>query len=138
MPLTGAAARELRSLAHHLKPIVHAGKLGVTRELLRAVRRSIDRHELVKVRLLGEFPLERREAGEMLAAAANAELVQVIGRVLVLYRPHPKEPKIPVPKGYSPRASGDEPAGSEDLDAEQLDAGADDDEGDDSSPIRSA
>jgi RNA-binding protein len=102
MPLTGAAARKLRALAHPLKPVVHVGKHGVTDELVKQVEAALLAHELIKVKVLSESPASRHDAGVEIAGRTRAELAQVLGGMLILYKPHPKKPKIPVPKGYTP------------------------------------
>lgn len=102
MPLTGAAARSLRALAHKLKPVVHVGKNGVTDELVAQVEAALLRHELIKIKVLSESPASRHDAGTELAERTRAELAQVLGGTLVLYKPHPKKPRIPIPKGYTP------------------------------------
>ncbi len=102
MPLTGSAARSLRALGHPLTPVVHVGKAGITPPVVAQVARALLDHELIKVKVLPEAPEERRAVGEALAAGTGAELVQVIGRTVLLYKPHPKKPKLKVPKGYTP------------------------------------
>lgn len=104
MPLTGAAARELRALAHDLDPVVQVGKGGVTKKLVAAVAQALHDHELIKVKVLSEAPIERKIAAAQLASQTAAEVVQVIGRVVVLYKPRPKKPTIKIPKGYTPPA----------------------------------
>jgi RNA-binding protein len=104
MPLTGAAARELRALAHSLSPIVQVGKEGVTKELVAAVAQALFDHELIKVRINTEAPVERKMAAAKIASQTASEVAQVIGRTIVLYKPRPKKPTIKVPKGYTPPA----------------------------------
>ena len=98
MPLTSAAARSLRALAHHLEPVVQLGKNGLTDAIAAAVEDAIEHHELVKVRLATESPADRDESAEELARALKAEVAQVLGRTILLYRRHPSEPKINLPK----------------------------------------
>jgi RNA-binding protein len=103
MPLTGAAARHLRSLAHELKPVVLVGKEGVSKELLAAVDAALLDHELIKVRLSADDgPVERKISAAKIASNTSSEVAQVIGRIVILYRPHPKKPKIKPPRGYTP------------------------------------
>ncbi len=99
MPLTGKQRRHLRALGHHLEPVVQLGKLGLTDSATAAVEAAIEHHELVKVRLGTECPNDRHEVAGKLAAALKAEPAQVLGRTILLYRRHPKEPKIKLPKG---------------------------------------
>lgn len=101
MPLTGAAARQLRALAHHLDPIVQVGKDGVTQGLVAQVAKALLDHELVKVKVLSEAPLDRKIAAGQVASQTASDVVQVIGRTVVLYKPHPKKPTLKVPKGYT-------------------------------------
>lgn len=99
MSLTGKQRRYLRSLGHHLDPLVQLGKHGLTDGIISAVSDALEQHELVKVRLGTECPEQRSEVAERLPPAVKAELAQALGRTLLLYRKHPKEPKITLPKG---------------------------------------
>ncbi len=97
-PLSGKAIRKLRALGHHLAPVVQIGKDGITDAVVAATREALRAHELVKVKLGGEAPLERSEAGPELAARAGAVLAQTLGRTLLLYKRHPNSPKIELPR----------------------------------------
>ncbi len=92
--LSGAALRKLRALGHALSPVVAIGKDGVTDALVAAADEAIATHELVKVKIQREAPVNRHEAGIELAARTGSVLAQVIGRTLLLYRRHAKKPKI--------------------------------------------
>jgi RNA-binding protein len=101
-PVVSTRARaHLRSLAHHLEPIVQIGGDGLSESVRSAVEVALDQHELIKVRLGPAFTGERREAARELAESVLADLTQVIGRVIVLYRPRkkpdPKRPSIVLP-----------------------------------------
>jgi RNA-binding protein len=109
MPLTSHAARELRALAHSLTPVVLVGKNGLDGDVAGAVASALLRHELIKVKVLAECPLTKSEVGAQLAEATGSDVAQLIGRIVVLYKPHPKKPKIKVPKGYTPPQSGPAP-----------------------------
>ena len=101
----------LRSLAHPLEPVVRVGTEGLSPGLVEATQLALDEHELIKVRLGQSFPGDRREGAQELAAATGADLVQLIGRIVVLYRPPrkpakgesasgtPRAPKITLPRG---------------------------------------
>lgn len=94
MKLSGSHQRQLRALGHPLKPVVAIGKDGVTDGLVDATRAALLTHELIKVRVLTEAPIDRHEAAALLAEKAEAALAQVLGRTFLLYRKHPKKPKI--------------------------------------------
>ncbi|HEX8691829.1 MAG TPA: ribosome assembly RNA-binding protein YhbY [Longimicrobium sp.] len=98
MALTPKQRAYLKSQAHHLKPVVYVGKEGVGDATLRSVEEALNTRELIKVKVQEAAPLDVREAGaELEARVENAHLVQTIGRVAVLYRPHPKKPEIELP-----------------------------------------
>lgn len=96
--LSGRAARYLRSLGHHLEPVVQIGKEGITDGVVAATKAALLAHELVKVRIAQDAPVERKEAGDELAKRAAASLAQVLGRTLLLYKRHPHKPKIELPR----------------------------------------
>jgi RNA-binding protein len=97
-PLAGKAARYLRGLGHHLDPVIQIGKEGITDGLVAATREALLAHELVKVRVLAEAPIDRKDAGQELADRAGAALAQTLGRTLLLYKRHPQKPKIVLPR----------------------------------------
>jgi RNA-binding protein len=97
-PLTPKRRAVLRSLAHDLKPVLQIGKGGVTPAAVDAVRDALAARELIKVKVLDAAPEPAQATGEALAAElGDAQLVQVIGRTVVLYRRHPERPRIELP-----------------------------------------
>jgi RNA-binding protein len=96
--LTGKAARHLRALGHELAPIVSIGKDGITDGLTHATSAALLTHELIKVKVMSEAPVDRKEAAQELAAKTESALAQVLGRTFLLYKRHPKKPKIVLPK----------------------------------------
>jgi RNA-binding protein len=69
-----------------LDPIFQVGKGGVNEHIIRHIEEAIEKRELIKVSVLNNNDDDRDEIGEQLAAGAGAELVQVIGRTIVLYK----------------------------------------------------
>jgi RNA-binding protein len=96
--LTGKQRRHLRSLGHPLEPVVQIGKNGITDGVIAAVDEALEQHELVKVRIGTECPEDRHEVAERLGPATRSEVAQLLGRTILVYRRHPKEPKIKLPK----------------------------------------
>lgn len=85
----------LKALAHPLKPIVQVGKGGVDDDVAASLADAFQNRELLKVKVLEAAPVPAKEAALQLArAVAGAKIVQVIGRTVVLYRPHPEAPEI--------------------------------------------
>ena len=96
--LTSKQRAYLRSLANPIDTIVMVGKSGMSPELVKQADDALTARELIKGRALETAPLSAREAAEELAKETNSDVVQVIGTRFVLYRRHPKEPKIVLPK----------------------------------------
>ena len=96
--LTTKQRAHLRSLAHKLKPLLHIGREGVTETASRTIKEAFNTRELLKIKVLEASPASARESGEILAARLeDVHLVQVIGRTVVLYRPHTEKPQIKLP-----------------------------------------
>jgi len=98
MSLTGKQRRHLRALGHELAPVAQVGKGGLSTAVIAAVDRALADHELVKIKLLESLDVDRDEAAAQLAAGTQAEIAQVLGRTVLLYRPDPDEPRIKLPK----------------------------------------
>ena len=96
--ITPKQRAHLKSLAHHLKPVVFVGKEGITDQAVRSLEEALNTRELLKVKILEAAPMGTREGTEALAARVEgAVAVQSIGRVGVLYRAHPEKPEIELP-----------------------------------------
>lgn len=90
----------LKGLAHGISPIVQIGNAGLTDGVREAISQALEDHELIKVRIGKGVEVDRKELGQELAESVDAELCQVIGRVLVLFRcaRNPDKRKIKLPK----------------------------------------
>ncbi|OGS42749.1 MAG: hypothetical protein A3K67_00480 [Euryarchaeota archaeon RBG_16_62_10] len=75
---------ELRGAAQALRATVFVGKDGVTDAVLREIAAQLDKHGLVKVKLLPSFESDRKAAGDSLASVSGAVLIEVRGRTVVL------------------------------------------------------
>ena len=96
--LTPKQKQFLKGLAHPLSPVVRIGKAGLTPAVIREARRSLDAHELIKVRIDGDDSGTRTSIATELAEAAEAEVAATIGKTAILYRPRVENPKIKLPK----------------------------------------
>ena len=92
--LTSKQRAYLAALAHDKKPVVLLGHKGLSESLITETKAALLAHELIKARLAEGGSDEDAQA---LAAGAGAELVDRLGRVVILYRPHPDKPKIKLP-----------------------------------------
>lgn len=97
-PLSNKVARHLKALGHHLDPVVQIGKDGITEAIVRATKEQLLAHELIKVRISADAPIDRKDAGAQLADKAGASLAQTLGRTVLLYKRHPHKPKIELPR----------------------------------------
>ncbi len=84
--INNAFRRSLKARGHHLKPVVQIGQGGISPGVIEATQAALEQHELIKVSINGESPTERKSGAEVLAKATGAHIVQVIGRVILLYR----------------------------------------------------
>ena len=92
--MTGRQKRHLRALAHPLKPMVNLGKQGLSRETRREIESQLLDHELIKCKVLDSCPLSKKECAEEISTMKEIEVVQIIGKTLILFSPHPEDPKI--------------------------------------------
>lgn len=76
-----------RAKANSLEPIIQIGKEGITDNLITQIDDTLDVRELIKIRVhLETSPQTPKELAPRLADALQAEVIQVIGGVIVLYR----------------------------------------------------
>ena len=97
MALSNAQIRHLRSLGHHLKPVVMVGQHGLREAVIEELNLALDAHELVKVRVSVGDRDERDRTIAALTDSTGAELVQRIGNIAILFRRNTKKPKIALP-----------------------------------------
>lgn len=90
MRLNTRQRRMLREIAHHLDPVVAVGNGGASPAVLSELNRALTDHELIKVRIHGEDREQRQAAIAALIEGSQAEAVQTIGKIVVLYRPNPE------------------------------------------------
>lgn len=95
--LSGKQRQFLRGLAHPLAPIVRVGKGGVTDAVIAETKKSLDSHELIKVRIDVDESAERKSLADRLASATDAHLAGTIGKIAILYRERDEEPEIRLP-----------------------------------------
>ena len=94
--------KRLRAIAHHLDPIVSIGDGGVSAGVIEETNRALRDHELIKAKVHSEDREERSSLGDDLCAETGAEIVQRIGKTIVLYRMNPDaNPKLSNVKRYS-------------------------------------
>ncbi len=98
--LTSKQTKYLRGLGHHLSVLAMVGREGMAKTVITAVEEVLRAHELVKVKIQNNCPVDRKEAALQLSEATGATVVQVLGKTVLLFKENhdPKrEEKIRLP-----------------------------------------
>lgn len=96
--MTSKQRAYLKSLAMKITPILQIGKSSVTPELISAVDEALEARELIKMHILKNCFDDPKEIAQMIAERTRSEVVQVIGKKVVLYRESKDNKKIELPK----------------------------------------
>lgn len=86
------------------------GKHGVTGALRKELQQAAFAHELVKVKIASECPLDRFEVAARLGREPGVLIVQILGHMVLVYKRHPQEPKFEGKLARDPNPSPDEGA----------------------------
>ena len=97
--MRGFQRKYLRGLAHGLKPVVQVGQSGLTDTVVEQIQVQLLAHELIKVRL--REPDDKKALAEEMAQRTGGELCGLVGHTAILYRPHPDDPQIKLPRDNS-------------------------------------
>ena len=84
--LNGKQKRFLRSLALNERAIFQLGKDGLSDNYIEQINNALGARELVKISVLKSGPRDLKEVAFDLARLTKSEVVQIIGRTIVLYR----------------------------------------------------
>ncbi len=87
----------LRALGNHQRAVFQVGKEGITDNLITGISDGLNANEILKFKLLKTCPLAANEAAIMVAAATQSEIVQIIGKTVLLYKKNP-DGKIKLPR----------------------------------------
>jgi RNA-binding protein len=83
--------KQMITKAHALKPVIMIGQAGLTEAVLKEIEIALDTHELIKIKVRAER-IERKHIQEHICIETQAELIQSIGQVVVIYRKKPETP----------------------------------------------
>lgn len=78
--------QNLKSKAHHLKPVVLIGAKGLTPAVVEETDAALTAHELIKIKISGLERAERLQIAHTICSELTAELVQCIGHTVIIYR----------------------------------------------------
>ncbi len=98
MNLSNKQIQFLKAKAHELKPIILLGGNGLTEGVMAEIDLALEHHELLKVKVPSIDREEKIAIMDAIVREAKAQKIQVIGHILVIYRPA-KERKLHLPKG---------------------------------------
>lgn len=96
--MTSKQRAYLKSLANGLNPFFQVGKSSLTPELTAAIGEAFQNNELLKVAVLKNCMDDPREIAQITAERTHSQVVQVIGKKFVLYKPDKDNPKIKLPR----------------------------------------
>ena len=97
MDLTTKQRAYLKSLSGKIEPIFQIGKSSLTPSITDAIDDALEKRELVKISVLKNCFDDPKELAAIVAERTHANVVQVIGKRFILYRPSKKAPKIELP-----------------------------------------
>lgn len=89
--MTGQERAALRKQANTLAAITQIGKDGISDNLIQTVEKAMDKRGIIKLSVLETADVCAKEAAEIIARRTGADIIQCIGRKLVLYREPKKE-----------------------------------------------
>lgn len=95
--MTSKQRAYLKGLAMNITPIFNVGKQSLTPELTEAVNEALDKRELIKIGVLKNCMDDPNEIAAVMAERTHSEVVQVIGKKIVLYKKRKKDSKIILP-----------------------------------------
>lgn len=89
--LTPSQNQALKARAHHLKPVVQLGKNGASLNVLQEIAAALNTHELIKVQLVEPESSSLAELAASLCDSTDAELIEVRGKIAVLFKQFPRD-----------------------------------------------
>ena len=96
--LTSKQRSYLRGLANHVEAVFQIGKSGLTPKVTAAVSESLEKRELIKITVLNNCDEAPKDIADTLAGRTRSDVVQVIGKKIVLYRESKTKAVIVLPK----------------------------------------
>jgi len=96
--MTSKQRAYLKGLAMKLDPVFNVGKSSITPEFTSAISEVLETRELIKISVLKNCLDEPREIAEVLAERTHSQVVQVIGKKIVLYKESKDNKNIELPK----------------------------------------
>lgn len=96
--MTSKQRAYLKGLAMNIDPIFNVGKASVTPTFIEGIREALEKRELIKIGVLKNCADDPKELAELIAERSGAQVVQVIGKKIILYKESRDNKKIMLPK----------------------------------------
>lgn len=100
--MTSKQRAYLKGLAMNIEPVIQIGKSCLTPEVTEAVAETFNTRELIKIAVLKNCMEDPKEIASMLAERTSSQVVQVVGKKIVLYKENKNHKKIELPKPKTP------------------------------------
>ena len=97
MSLSSKEKRHLKGLGHHISPVLQTGKEGLSDSMLLEIEAALEKEELIKIKI-GRGELHRKEAVKIIQDKISVEVVQLLGKNILLFRQRKKDSAIRFPK----------------------------------------
>lgn len=95
--MTSKQRAYLKGLAMNINPVINVGKSSLTPEVTAAVQEALEKRELIKISVLKNCMDDPNEIARIMAERTHSQVVQVIGKKIVLYKKAKKDSKIVLP-----------------------------------------
>lgn len=96
--MTSRQRAYLKSLASKENAIFQVGKASVTPDLTKGISQALKARELVKISVLKNCMDDPKEITQMIGERTKSQVIQIIGKKIVFYKPSKENPKILLPK----------------------------------------
>ncbi|RUA06285.1 MAG: ribosome assembly RNA-binding protein YhbY [Fusobacteria bacterium] len=94
MELNSKKRAYLRKVAHDMSPLVRVGKDGFSENIISSILDAIDKRELIKVKILQNSEVDKRELATELAEKSGCQVVGITGRIITLFKENKDHPVI--------------------------------------------
>jgi RNA-binding protein len=92
--LTTKQKKELKKLGHKLDPVIHIGKEKLSSSAVTNILRELENHELIKIKINDNALISPKEIIKDIEVMTSGEVVQTIGKMLLLYKANEEDPVI--------------------------------------------
>lgn len=95
--MTSKQRAYLKGLASNMEPIVHVGKASASAEVVTSVQEALEARELIKIGVLKNCADDPHTIAEIISERTHSQIVHVIGKKIILYKPNKDKPRIKLP-----------------------------------------